>query len=203
LARNITRLLTQAGIHRIVVSMKELGRLAEAYTQARRRIVAAVRTIVRPADVDDILQEAFLRCLESQSERPVIHAPAYLLKTAVNLAINHSARAEQRLTTSLEALSEAKELPGGDDIESLAITRERIAQYCGIVAELPLQCRRAFVLKKVYGLSQRDIARFLNVSESTVEKHVAKGILTCAQRMRSLDDTSIKRPGMKAQQPNG
>jgi RNA polymerase sigma-70 factor (ECF subfamily) len=62
------------------------------------------------------------------------------------------------------------------------------------VAQLPLQCRRAFLLKKVYGLSQKEIAGYLGISESTVEKHVAKGLLHCATRIREIDSgTGIAR----------
>jgi RNA polymerase sigma-70 factor (ECF subfamily) len=73
------------------------------------------------------------------------------------------------------------------DVETQLISRERLALYCGIVSELPSQCRRAFILKKVYGLSQREIAKFLGISENTVEKHIAKGILVCARKMTELD----------------
>jgi len=37
--------------------------------------------------------------------------------------------------------------------------------------------------KRVYGLSQKEIAQYLSLSESTVEKHVAKGLLKSSQYM--------------------
>jgi RNA polymerase sigma-70 factor (ECF subfamily) len=166
---------------------KDQFRLLEVYERARRHIASAVRSLVRPADVEDILQEAFLRCYESNDGSTVTHPQSYLYRTAINLAINHSARAENRVTTSLEALDSAIQLPGELDVETQLISRERLALYCGIVSELPSQCRRAFILKKVYGLSQREIAKFLGISENTVEKHIAKGILVCARKMTELD----------------
>ena len=172
---------------------KEIG-LASVYQAMRRRLASAVRSLVGPSDVEDILQEAFLRCYEASGTRRVEHPSSYLLRTALNLAINHTARAGQRLNTSLDEFAEYSSVESPIDIEKQAIQRERLGLYCGAVAELPLQCRRAFLLKKVYGLSQREIASYLKISENTVEKHVAKGLLHCATRIQQADsDTGTAR----------
>jgi len=174
------------------MSREKFG-FVEVYERARRHIASAVRSFVRPADVEDILQEAFLRCYESKDHSTVTHHQAYLYRTAINLAINHSVRADNRLTTSLEGLDNSHQFSSEGDLETQFISRERLALYCGIVSELPSQCRRAFILKKVYGLSQREIATFLRISENTVEKHVAKGILLCAQKMKEIDKANSPR----------
>jgi len=168
---------------------KDFG-ITAVYQSMRRRLASAVRSLVGSADVEDILQEAFLRCYEASNTRRIEHPSSYLLRTAVNLAINHNERAVQRLNTSLEEFDMDSGLPGSIDVERQAIQRERLALYCEAVAELPLQCRRAFLLKKVYGLSQKNIARYLKVSENTVEKHIAKGLLLCARRIREIDSES-------------
>jgi len=165
---------------------KDFG-ITAVYQSMRRRLTSAVRSLVGSADVEDILQEAFLRCYEASSTRRVEHPSSYLLRTAVNLAINHKERAGQRLNTSLEEFDVDAAFEGSIDLERQAIQRERLALYCQAVAELPLQCRRVFLLKKVYGLSQQDIASYLQISENTVEKHIAKGLLHCARRIREID----------------
>jgi RNA polymerase sigma-70 factor (ECF subfamily) len=65
--------------------------------------------------------------------------------------------------------------------------QERFFHLCGAVRTLPVQCRRAFVLKKVYGLSRREIAEYMGLSESTVQKHIAKGMTMCAEYMEELE----------------
>lgn len=167
---------------------EQLG-IAGAYKKMQRRLAAAVRKLVAPAEVEDILQEAFLRCYEADGVRPVEHPSSYLLKTAINLAINHSSRAERRLTCSIEVALPDSEPMSDFDLEQQAIHRERLALYCRAVAELPLQCRRVFLLKKVYGLRQSEIASYLGISENTVEKHIAKGLLHCAER---IDEIAIE-----------
>jgi len=56
------------------------------------------------------------------------------------------------------------------------------------VRSLPLQCRRAFVLKKVYGYSYSEIAQKLQISEKTVEKHISKGLTLCRSHLSALDE---------------
>ena len=38
--------------------------------------------------------------------------------------------------------------------------------------QLPARCRQVFTLRKVYGLSQKEIAAELKISENTVESHL-------------------------------
>ena len=44
------------------------------------------------------------------------------------------------------------------------------------IAALPPKCQTAFVMRKVHGFSQREIAARMGVSEGTVEKHISRGI---------------------------
>jgi len=63
-------------------------------------------------------------------------------------------------------------------------SEEEFLLFCRSIRDLSLQCRRAFILRKVYGLSQRDVAKRLGIAESTVEKHIAKGITTASAYMK-------------------
>lgn len=159
--------------------MTRKGSIAEVFASVRVQISRLVSRVVRPADIEDIVQETFVRAFEAELAQKISHPRAFLLKTAWNLALNHVDRADRRLVESLEDLPGAEALTDGDTIELQLEAQERLMLFCRAVRELPLQCRRAFLLKKVYGLSQRDIAQYLGISESTVEKHVAKGILRC------------------------
>lgn len=162
-----------------------------------------LRRFVGPADVEDILHEAFLRCYEADASTPIRRHQSYLYQTALNLARNHWSRTDRRALSSLDTLVAEDEPVSEVDIEREAVARERLALYCRMVAELPLQCRRAFLLKKVYGLSQRDIAAYLGISENTVEKHVAKGLLVCARRIRELEAAEDRSRGPRERESHG
>ena len=67
---------------------------------------------------------------------------------------------------------------------SYADARRRFESFCAAVDRLPPLCRRVFVLRKVYRLSHDEIAEVLGVSHSTIEKHVAKGLIRCRDYLR-------------------
>lgn len=153
--------------------------IADIFVSLKRDLERVARRIVRSGDIDDIVQETFVRSYEADLDRPIRHPRAFMLKTARNLALNHVDLSDQRLVDSLDAMVDIDFVARTPSLERQVESRERFLMFCRAVRELPLQCRRAFILKKVYGLSQKEIAEYLGISESTVEKHVAKGILGC------------------------
>ena len=63
--------------------------------------------------------------------------------------------------------------------------RERIRVLARAIAALPPQCAKVFILRKMQGLSQKEIAARLNISVRTVENHVALGLVRCRAYMRA------------------
>jgi len=159
--------------------MSRLGKITSVFVAIRRELERAVSRIVGQADIDDIVQETFLRSFEADLQQEIRYPRAFMLKTARNLALNHVDRSEQRLVDSTEETLGWDALEQTASVEAQVDSQERFRNFCRAVSELPLQCRRAFILKKVYGLSQQEISRYLGISESTVEKHIAKGMLGC------------------------
>lgn len=157
--------------------------LVSAFLDCRKALGRVVRQLARPDDVDDILQEAFIRAYVASKSTEIRHPRAFIVKTARNVALNEVLSAKNQRTRSIEDFS-ASIHPCTDTLESEFEAKERFLGFCRAVRALPVQCRRVFVLKKVYGLSQQEIAEHLGISESTVEKHVAKGLLMCARSMR-------------------
>ena len=49
---------------------------------------------------------------------------------------------------------------------------------------LPDQCRRIFLLSRKYGLKNREIAEFLDISQKVVEKQISKALLSLRDQLR-------------------
>jgi RNA polymerase sigma-70 factor (ECF subfamily) len=47
------------------------------------------------------------------------------------------------------------------------------------------------VLRKVFRLSHAEISQVLGVSHSTIEKHVAKGLVRCRDHLRQLGQLEV------------
>lgn len=135
-------------------------------------------------DIDDVMQEAFLRIYAIQDPAAIDSPQALLITIAHNLAIELIRRRASRATDAVadfDALGVCMEAPQMDEwIDA----QRRFDAFCAAVGSLPPVCQRVFVLRKVYKLSQAEISAMLGISQSTVEKHVVKGLLRCRDHLR-------------------
>jgi len=157
------------------------------FLTCRSTLARTVGRIVNRREVDDILQEAFTRSYEAAGKATVRNARAFLVRTATNLALNPTSSTGSRLGIPIEdlPLQEFYQLTA-ESQESRSEANLRFVAYSRAVGALPEECRRALILKKVYGLSQRDIAERLGIQPVTVEQYIAQGLLMCRDYMESL-----------------
>lgn len=176
--------------------MAESEDILTIFLSLRGRLARAVRGIVPPTEVEDIVQETYVRVCQADNAGP-IHSPrSFMYKTARNLALDHVRSAQYRLSDRVEDPDgwDSTSVPGiGDRTFGQVTSNEEFGRFCEAVRQLPTQCRRVFVLKKVYGYSQREIARATGLSESTVEKHIAKGIRRCRDFLLQYVEASTDR----------
>lgn len=149
----------------------------------------AIAGLVPPKEVEDIVQEAYVRACQADRQSPITTPRSFLFKTVRNLALDHLKRAETRLSDSFEedAVGYVGQQAYGADPLAEAITHEEFSLFCEATRLLPPQCRRAFVLKKVYGYSRREIAAHMGVSENTVQTQIARGMKACLQFMERFE----------------
>lgn len=155
-------------------------------------------------DVEDTLQEAYLRAIAAGRAKKIKAPKAFLYKVAKNLAINHRAKASYRLTDAVEDFDELGVLVNTITPEQQTDENRQFVAFSKAVSLLPAQCRQVFVLKKVYGLANTEVAERLNISVSTVDKHLAKGLLMCRNYLSAsgykFSATEVKR-SLSAKKP--
>ncbi|MEW6991626.1 RNA polymerase sigma factor [Colwelliaceae bacterium 6441] len=150
------------------------------FLEIRPSLMRYISKIVPPAEVEDIVQETYVRLCQLKNysldnNRPKQHNKSFLYTIAKNLALDHNKKSEVRLADSVEN----EDGFGEQSIHSpyeYSVTNERFRHFCEVVRILPQQCRKVFVLKKVYGFTQQEIATELNISLKTVDSHVVNAM---------------------------
>jgi RNA polymerase sigma factor (sigma-70 family) len=135
-------------------------------------------------DLEDVLQEAILRVLQAREKQTLTAPKAFLFAVARNLALD---RIRQRQFTGGPTVVQLDALELVDEGESIPETVARgqeLELLTAAIQALPERCRRIFTLRKVYGLSQHDIAQKLGLSEHTVSAQLTIGVHKCTDYLR-------------------
>jgi RNA polymerase sigma-70 factor (ECF subfamily) len=162
---------------------------ARWFVENVQRHESALRSYLRhslssAADVDDLAQECFVRVMRVQASARV-GSPKALLFTIARNAVRDFLR--RRAVADVIPLAEAQS-PGAFvdtlDVAETVSRRQELSLLKEAIAELPERCRQVFLLRKIQGLSQREIAQRLGISENTVESLVATGTRRCGDFLR-------------------
>lgn len=157
----------------------------------RRRIVAWVgneilpheadvrawlRRTLRPDDLEDVIQEAYCRIAGLNDVSHICNGRAYLFTVARTVVLMRLRRARVvsiETVTEIDALNIIEDVPSP---ERIAAGRRELARVRRLIEGLPERCRKIFELRKIEGLSQREVAEAIGVPEHTVENDVKKGL---------------------------
>ncbi len=145
-------------------------------------------------DVEDVVQETYAILAGLPDVSHVRQPRAYLYTVAQSVVLQQLRRAQ---VVSIEAMADIEQLqlPGEDaSPEQRASSRQELWRVWELIGQLPDKCRQAFLLRRVEGCSQREIAERMRISENTVEKHVCKGIRLLMDAMKTeagMDGTQV------------
>jgi RNA polymerase sigma-70 factor (ECF subfamily) len=136
-------------------------------------------------DVDDLVQEAFARIWAADFST-IRNGRAYLYATVRHLLAEYARRSRIvpiELLGEIDSLNLISNEPGP---ERRVGARQELDRLRVIVAALPVQCRRVFELRKFEGLSHRDVAQRMGLSEKTVENHLTRALARIGVALATL-----------------
>ncbi|MBN9320343.1 MAG: RNA polymerase subunit sigma-24 [Caulobacterales bacterium 68-7] len=161
-------------------------------SQSRREIVAWVgaqvlpheadvrawlrRKGAAPDEVDDVVQETYCRLAALPRVDHIANGRAYFFQSARNVAAERARRAR---VVRLDWLTEI-ELERIVDSEPIAdrvlAGRQELRRIERLIEALPERCKEIFRLRRIQGISQKEIAQRLNVTENVVETQATRGL---------------------------
>jgi RNA polymerase sigma-70 factor (ECF subfamily) len=164
------------------------SKLYETYVDCEISLKRFLRNFLKkPEDIEELAQEAFLRTFTVELQQEIKSPKAYLFRAARNIALRELSKKTRQLTDYLEESVDDNLLGKVSSLEEELIAQQKLKQCCEAIADLPEQCRRVFLLRKVHALSHKEIAQQLGISNSTVEKHIAKGVDRFTQYMATQE----------------
>ena len=128
-------------------------------------------------EIDDVIQETYARLVAAESVGHIHDAKSYTFQIAGSVVIDHLRRMKVVPISSVPDLDYLEVVSDDPSPERQVIDRDELGRLAHMMARLPGKVRDVFTLRRVHGLSQREVAERLKLSESTVEKHMARGFL--------------------------
>ncbi len=143
------------------------------------------RIVHCPEIAADLAQESFIIFFREAQKQTIDHPRGFLFRVAKNLAydhIKHRKVTENYAETNDQTLFPPSEFPSAEKVVSID---ERLAAITRILDELTLRTKEIFILNRVYGMTYAEIAKDLGISDSAVEKHMAKALLHCRKQFKN------------------
>nr|WP_301273320.1 sigma-70 family RNA polymerase sigma factor [Acetobacter okinawensis] len=127
-------------------------------------------------EADDIIHEAYV--VMAQADYAAVANPrAYFASVCRNLVMQHYRRARVVPVTSLALMQADSVADATPSVERVVHARQEMRFLEKTIARLPARCRDIFMLRRARGLSQKECAAQLNISENVVEKQLARALV--------------------------
>lgn len=180
----------------LVVDEKALNRwFCEEVLPLERALMHFIRRNWRTeADIIDLRQEVYERALKGARSGLPQHSAAFVFTIARNHLVN---RAKQARIVSFDLVADLEAVELAPDMlatDRHLTARDELRRAQAGLARLPKRCREVIRLRKVEGMSTREVAERMGIGIDTVERQTTLG-------MRALVDFMLGGPGKVVRAP--
>lgn len=156
----------------------------EAFVEHKGVLIAYLsKYLLRPEDIEDILQDTFVKTLEVSQKRKILSPRSYLFIVARNLIFRQLKQKSKYMMREISEIDE-RHLASADVAADINLHHKmKMDAFVSSAQALPAQCRRVFLMRKLQGMSHKEISKKLGISTSTVERHITNAIKQCQLSM--------------------
>lgn len=136
-------------------------------------------------EVDDVVAEALARTFAAENWREIRNGLAFMTRIARNILID---RQRREVIVSFDLMADIEDLQRSVSYEGMLTARDELRRLERVIEALPPQPRRAFILRRVQGHSLTEVADIMNLSVSTIEKHLTKALKAVTRALAEQED---------------
>jgi RNA polymerase sigma-70 factor (ECF subfamily) len=133
-------------------------------------------------DAEDLLHSAYIRLEQYRAEHVVDNPSAFLVRAATNIAID--IYRHDRLRAPGDVSRDSQRPDDAPLQDEVVAARARLARVRDGLAKLTPRTREIFLMHRLNGMKYREIALHFGISQSAVEKHIAKAVLFLSEWTR-------------------
>lgn len=138
---------------------------------------------VENIETEDVVQETYAILAALPHVGHITNPKAYMITTARSVILQHLRRSRVISMTAMADMDHLGIQFDEPSAERQVAARQELRLVAEQIATLPARCRQAFILRKVEGLSQKEIAQRMGVTENTVEKQIATALRTLIRKL--------------------
>lgn len=154
-------------------------RIGSLFLAHHRQLESLVRKTVGSADTAaELVQDVFARALAAGPRHSEDDDRRVLYASARNAAIEHYRSQKRRSGIMSSLLPEQLVMPLPSP-EAGVHARQTLSALDDALSQLSPRCREIFILRRVEGLSNDEIASRHGISVNSVEKHIARALRHC------------------------
>jgi RNA polymerase sigma-70 factor (ECF subfamily) len=143
----------------------------------RQALVQYFRRKLRdPQEIEDLVQEVFLRVTARGSGEQIQNVGGYLFQTAAAVLADHYRRRSVRHAADHVEFDADQHSESDFDAERVLASKQALESAVAALRELPERTRSIFVWRRIDGEHYKDIATRLGISVSAVEKHMVRAV---------------------------
>lgn len=148
----------------------------------------ALKLVKNRDEAEDLVQEAYARLFRLENWDRITNPHAFTMRILHNEAMERFRRADVVAIdrgASLNALEPVDDDPRPD---AIFFARREYQHVLKMMDSLPERCREVIRLRRIEGLSPKEVAEKMDISVSTVEKHLTKGLRLLFDRLARPDE---------------
>jgi RNA polymerase sigma-70 factor (ECF subfamily) len=149
-----------------------------------------LRVLRSHEEIDDLVSEALTSVYSAENWAQISNGKAYLFAIARNLIYDAMRR---RRVVAFETIADLDTLNLADtrpSAETVVSARDELRALLAAVDLIPPRARQVFILRRIEGLSLKEIGERLGLSVKTVENHMSKAIAVFTATIHQSDAIS-------------